>query len=136
MLSPIQALTIDESLDKFEEKIYEANLETLVSPPSLQPFEQVKVLESPQARSTAISSAANYLADMRSYGFIRIQAKTSTFSLPNVDLNDPLWDAREGTRENSYRELQLEERRALERHARVMGCRLGYSRLKDRPQKG
>jgi hypothetical protein len=69
---------------------------------------------------------ANAVLDGGDYGLIRVQARFSGFAIPNVAINDPVWDQREGEakREPEIRELQLKERRILERHARIAGCRM------------
>lgn len=57
---------------------------------------------------------------------IRQRAIFSSFSLPDADPSDPLWDAIELRRHRSdyYRQLLREERRILEEHARGGGCYL------------
>lgn len=126
MTAQLQAITVKEDLSDLAERLQEANIEQVVVPPPARPVAIVDVADWPETRTELIAQYANRVVELGSYGYLRHRGALSSFCLPDKDVNDPVWERREGTKPRShyYHMLQREERRALELHARACGCSL------------
>jgi hypothetical protein len=86
----------------------------------------VEVIDWPERRSEAIAANANWLWQFGRYSKIRHRGALTSFSIPDVPLDDVIWEeCGDGPRSSDYlRHTLREERRAIERHARLNGCSL------------
>lgn len=77
-------------------------------------------------RTRMLQSAALELLNSQGPCMIRQEAALSSFSLPNVRQDNPIWESIEGAEDRSpaVRRDLSHERRLLEQHARGAGCRL------------
>jgi hypothetical protein len=133
MMAEIQAITVREDLSNLTERLAKIDLMQLVTPRPDKPFGAVEIAEWTEQRHEYLVRYANWVADLGDYGFVRTQSRFTTFGLPDADLNDPIWDEREGdAKRNPYmRFLHREERRVIERHARIAGCRLIFDPMSE-----
>jgi hypothetical protein len=69
---------------------------------------------------------ARRVVELGSRGMVRQRAALSSFSIPDKDPGNPIWARRDGSvpRSPYYHNLQRDERRMLEQHARGQGCKL------------
>lgn len=126
MISEIQAIPVMDDLSDLADRLTQIDLWALVVPKPSKPFGTVEVAEWPEQRREYITRYINWVTELGEYGRVRYQARFSIFGTPDRDLRDPIWDQREGEvkRSEQMRYLAREERRMVERHARVAGCRL------------
>lgn len=80
----------------------------------------------PEQRAVMLSKLSAEVELIHGPDFVRQKGGLTTFGIPNKNINHPEWDRRYGSRPKSphQKEVLLEERRALERHAAARGCRL------------
>lgn len=132
MISQLQAISVRlksaDELDQADlaEQLTTINIESLVLSPSGKSVAIVEVADYPEERTEMMARYANRVAELRSYAHLRQRGALSSFSIPNRVLSDPIWKLREGSspRSQFYRNLQRNERIALEQHARREGCSL------------
>jgi ubiquinone/menaquinone biosynthesis C-methylase UbiE len=126
MIAQLQAITVLPDFSDLTERLKETHIEQVVHPPPQGPLSMFKVADWAETRAEMIARDANRVIDLGKYGLVRHRGSMTSFSLPDKDINDPIWMRREGTHPQSFyfRHLLREERRALERHARVEGCTL------------
>lgn len=126
MTAQLQAVTVMEDFSDLFERLQEVNIEQVVIPPPARPGSIVEVADWPETRTELIAQYANRVVELGAYGYLRHRGALSSFCLPDKDMNDEVWERREGNRLRShyYHLLQREERRALELHARARGCSL------------
>jgi hypothetical protein len=126
MIASLQAISVSPDLEDLPARLHDINLERLVLPNPPKPRAMMEIAEWPEKRAELMVSYAQWVIDLGDYGYVRHLGTSSTFSIPDCDLDDPLWKDRDGTasRSDYYHYIQREERRILERHARVAGCSL------------
>lgn len=126
MIAQLQAIAVKPGLEDLEEKLREARLEQVVSPPPASPRAIIEVAEWPETRTELIAQYANRIVELGAYGHVRQRGGLSSFSIPDKDVNDPIWNQRYSSHPRSryYYHLLREERRALELHAQREGCSL------------
>ncbi|MEK6324280.1 MAG: toll/interleukin-1 receptor domain-containing protein [Acidobacteriota bacterium] len=132
MISQLQAISVAlKAADEFDEADLTAqlngiNIEQLVLSPPASSVAIVEVADYPEERTEMMARYANRVMERGSYGRLRQRGALSSFSIPNRVLSDPIWKLREGSspRSQFYRNLQRNERNALEQHARQSGCSL------------
>jgi hypothetical protein len=130
MIAQLQAVTVRPGLEDFIEQLAEVNLDRLVLPAPRRPHAIIDVADWPETRAELMGQNIQWVTDLGVCGRVRHRAASTTFSIPDREINDPIWKARDGfydgtpPRSDYFYHLQLEERRALERHARQCGCSL------------
>ncbi len=126
MIAEVQAITVKENLTDFVEQLSRVDLMHLVVPKPEKPFGVMAIAETAEQRPQYIVQYANWVSELGEYGLLRTQARFTIFSVPDEEVNAPIWDHREGDakRPISLRQLQRNERQILESHARMAGCRL------------
>lgn len=82
--------------------------------------------ELPEDRAKMMASYADDVRHLGYYGMVRQKGALSSFHIPKASLHNSIWKERYGevNRTPYHCRLQREERVALEKHARVEGCRL------------
>lgn len=126
MVAQLHAVVVKADLSDASERLAEVNFEQLVSPSAAQPVPMVEVAEWPEDRTRLMAHCAAHVVEMGAYGVLRQRGALSSFCLPDADLGDEIWRRREGKlpRSQYLHQLQRQERKALEAHARAEGCRL------------
>ena len=126
IIAQLQAIVVRSELEDLRERLQEINLERLIIPSPRKPHAIVEVADWPETRAELMLRYLYWVTDLDVCGWVRHRAGASTFSIPDRDINDPIWKARDGVydgkppRSDYFHSLQREERRALERH--VLGC--------------
>jgi len=126
MIASLQAISVSPDLEDLAARLCEIDLDQLVLPGLPRPHAMIEIAEWPEKRAEMMISYAQWVIELGVYGHVRHQGSSSTFAIPDRDLDDPIWKDRDGTtpRSDYYHHLQREERRILERHARMAGCSL------------
>lgn len=126
MLAQLQAISVREDLGDLEERLEAVDMEHLVLPVSVDPISPVEVTDWVEQRAEAMARNANRIIALGHRGRVRQRAGLSSFSIPDRDVDDPIWAVRDGHRPRGdySHHLLREERRALEAHARAEGCDL------------
>ena len=124
MVSQLQALAINEDFSDFKEKLAQVDLERIVLSPQDELISSVEISDWPERRTQLLAHDCRLVADLGYYGRVRQRASLSSFSIPDKDPSNPIWNRRDGNvpRDAYYHSLLREERRELERHARKEGC--------------
>jgi hypothetical protein len=126
MIASLQAISVSPDLKDLPARLHEIDLERLVLPNPPRPRAMIEIAEWPEKRAEMMVGYAQWVIDLGGCEYVRHLGTTSTFSIPDCDLDDPIWKDRDGTalRSDYYHYIQREERRILERHARGAGCSL------------
>jgi hypothetical protein len=126
MIAQLQAIAVNTDLSDFVDRLQQVNLEQVVFPPPPQPLSMFEVAEWPETRAELMSRHVERLRDLAKFGRVRHRGSLSSFSLPDRDINHPIWDLRDGIhpRTDYSRHLLRRERQGLEQHARACGCSL------------
>ncbi len=135
----LQAVVFKD-IDELREKLKQTNFGRLVRPELSLPKQICHEAYWPEERTDLIAKYTNLVLNIRgsaapackdrpqvrSSGKLLQAGALSSFCLPDEDLGSPVWTRRDGdqVRSDYYHHLQREERRALERYARLEGCRL------------
>lgn len=124
MIAGIQAIII-QNVDDLKKKFEEVNLENLVIPVPARPASPFDITEWPEKRTELLAKYANREFILGNYGCIRQRATFSSFYIPTTN-QSKIWEQVDGDQKRSdyYHYLLSEERRALEQHAQIKGCRL------------
>lgn len=106
---------------KLTRKLFEDRIKEKVSAPPPYYCEM-----RPEQRAQTLARLAEEIEQIHGLDFVRQKGGLTTFGIPNKHINHPDWIARYGLRPKGalQKEVLLEERRALERHAVGKGCRL------------
>jgi hypothetical protein len=127
MISQLHAVTLDETLSGAEHFLTYKVIDNLVQHsyhPSLTTY---CCTEQAEERAALIVKLASEIISLDQYAMIRQKGGLSSFQIPDVPISDERWALRynNGVQNNDYHcQRQLEERQALETHARAAGCRL------------
>jgi hypothetical protein len=126
MIAQLQAIKVESDLIDLKKRLLETNIERLVFPSPTTVHSGVVVAELPEKRTELIANYAIWLIEQGKFGKLRQRGALSSFCIPDVSIDDPIWRLRDGInpRSDYYHQLQREERRALELHARRSGCLL------------
>jgi hypothetical protein len=126
MTAQLQAVVVKADLSDLADRLRDVNIEQVVFPPPGRPMSIVEIADWPETRTEMIARCANRVIELGAYGRVRQRGALSSFCLPDRDVYDPIWTTRESgsPRSHYYHQLQRDERRALERHARREGCSL------------
>jgi len=126
MTAELLALVVKKDFSDFKEKISALDLEQLVLGNLKPAFSNIEVSDWAENRTEMLVNHANRVLELKAHGRVRQKAALSSFSIPDKDPKQPIWDARDGDVQRSpyHRSLLRSERRALEIHAREAGCDL------------
>jgi hypothetical protein len=128
MIAQLQAVCVSENADAeaLESALKDVPYENVVmaASPHVDAFQEVA--DWTETRTRLMAESATRVISLKKYGMLRQRASLSSFSIPDADLKDPIWEQREGRRRRSeyLHYLQRQERRALEVIAREAGCDL------------
>lgn len=133
MIAQLHAVSVCEDLADIDERLAEVNLDQLILPPPSRPLASSQVADLPERRTELLVQYSNHLLDRGTYGHVRQRAIFSSFSLPDRDVTEPIWNRLDDRHAGSpfRRQLLREERRALDRHAQMEGCSLIINPLVD-----
>jgi hypothetical protein len=137
MLAPLQAVRLGPGPDDLRQRLTSQLLERTVRSAGRH-FTVTQVADWQETRTELLGQYAERFLEQGRYGRVRQRAPLSSFSIPNCDISDPVWELFGGAGERAwyYRSLLRREREALERHARVAGCSLILSPSLDLPRVG
>lgn len=126
MAAELQSVVVKADFSNFKEKLGGQDLERLVLSSLRQPFSNLEISDWAENRTQLLVNNANRVIELGYHGRVRQRASLSSFSIPDKDPANPIWNLREGLVQRSpyHRELLRQERRALEAHAAVAGCDL------------
>lgn len=126
MIAELQSIIVKADLSNLKEEISKQNLEQLVSGSHKQEFSNFEISDWAENRTDLLVKNAKRVIELGAYGRVRQRASLSSFSIPDKDISNPIWDQREGSVKRSpfHRSLLREERRVLEAHASAAGCDL------------
>jgi hypothetical protein len=126
MLQMLHGVTIGEQTGEVASQLSCAVFDEIVrrAERELPPLFACAVL--PDDRARMLADYALKVREMRAYGHPRQKGGLTTFNIPNKALRNPIWKERYGNTQRSEEHCRLlsEERRALEEHARALGCSL------------
>ena len=126
MIAELQSINVKEDFSNFKEEISKQNLEQLVSGSHNQAFSNFIISDFAEKRTDLLVKNAQLVIDLGARGRVRQRALLSSFSIPDRDIENPIWNQCEGElkRNQYYRSLLRGERRVLEVHASEAGCDL------------
>jgi hypothetical protein len=126
MIAQLHALMVRPDLSDLAEVLGRANLEQAVLHPPQQVVPAVAVADFPEQRTEMVARYAERVLDRGRYGRVRQKSRLCVFTVPDEELDHPIWTLRAGDtpRSQFLHQRMREERRSLERHARVAGCSL------------
>jgi hypothetical protein len=127
MISQLHAVTLDETLQGAAEYLSYKVIDSFIQHSYDPYYSTYCCTEQAEERAELIIKMAKEIISMDQYACVRQKGGLSSFHIPNVPINDRRWADRynNGVQNNDYHcQHQLEERRALEAHAREAGCKL------------
>lgn len=126
MIAELQAITVGRDLADLPARLDELSIEHLILPLAVGPISMVEVTDWVEQRSEALARNAKRVLALGHCGRVKQRAALSSFSIPDKDPDDPVWEVRDGGRQRGdYSHYLLwQERRALDQHARAAGCDL------------
>lgn len=126
MISQLQAVQVKPDLSDLPERLREINWEHIVMPPPSRSLAMVEVADWPEKRVEFMALYASRVLELGHHERVRQRGGLSSFSIPDADIEDPIWKARDGRfpRSDYYHHWLRQERQMLERHAREAGCDL------------
>lgn len=124
MIAELQSIIVRADFSDFQEKISAVNLEQLVLGSHKEAFCNYEISDWAENRTDLLVKNAKRVIELGEYGRLRQRASLSSFSIPDKEISNSIWDQREGSviRSPFYRNLLREERRVLEAHANEAGC--------------
>lgn len=132
MIAQLQAVPV-QSITEFAQRLDEIDPRGLILPAPKGPESLFEFAHWPETRTERLAHYANWVADLwerdrqHTDCWVRLQATASSFSIPEEKISDPIWTIFQGkdTPHTAYlNHLQREERLAMERCAKVRGCKL------------
>lgn len=127
MIASLHAITVKPDLSNLGKKLQEVNFEQVVLSPLSEPHSMIEIADWPDERTKMMAQYANRVVkDFSEYGCVRQRGAFSSFSIPDKGERNPIWKLFDGNtpRPGHHHELQQQERRALEQHARARGVYL------------
>ncbi|NQT86471.1 toll/interleukin-1 receptor domain-containing protein, partial [bacterium] len=126
MIAHIEAIKVKANASDLSARVKATDFGRIVSGALSRGSAMVEVAEDPEDRTELIAASAMSVLNYGDPGMLRQRGTLSSFSLPDKGPRNPIWRAKEGDhpRGHGYRRLQREERRSLEKHVRVAGCRI------------
>lgn len=126
MIQMLQAVVINRDLSNAEALLKREAFDNLVSNYSDPSFGLFQCADLAEERAVMMAKYANNVERLGEYDCVRQRGGLSSFHIPDRSLNDPVWkDRYDGEKKSDYHcKCQMNERQALEKHARRKGCRL------------
>lgn len=127
MIAELHAIEVDEDLSGFAEKVADVDFESLIFSPQIDNPTAMEVTAWQEERTEFLVRYASRVIELGHYGKIRQLATLSSFSIPDLFPDDPLFVTRGGEHDHYsdyLRSLLQQERQVLERHALECGCDL------------
>jgi hypothetical protein len=126
MIAELQAIAVKPDLSDLPQRLKEAGLDQIVLCPPPPPFLGIQVADEPHQRTQWLVAHSNWLLNSNRHGRVRQRALFSSFSIPDRNPHDSIWNRFDGRSPKSIelRQLLREERITLERHVRIEGCTL------------
>lgn len=127
MLATFHAIRIEEgNLATLADQLEEMNLDQFVRPKPQRLSSLVEVADWPEKRAETLANAARRVIEIGYHGRIFQRGGLSSFSIPDRDPEDEIWNRRGGEKPRGgfYNYCLRDERRYLELHARKCGCKL------------
>lgn len=131
MIRELHAAKVGPRLQGLADELTETRIEQTVLPPGHPPSATYINADHAERRAHLIAESAakvRHLDKTGSGGRVRQRGAFSSFCLPDAPPDDRIWHDREGPRRlwrsAYYHELQWEERKELELHAKASGCEL------------
>ncbi len=126
MVAQLQAVKVAPDMSDFKEKIAALNLQQIVLAPPGNLLQHVEISDWPERRAELLAQNCRVVQELDHAGRVRQRAALSSFSIPDKGVGNSIWQKRDGDFRQSdyYHSRLLEERRALEKHAREAGCSL------------
>lgn len=135
MIAQLQAVVVKPGMEDLIARLQAIDLERLVLPEPHKPRAVMEVADWPESRAEMMIRYLQWVTDLGVCGQVRFRASSTTFSIPDKEINHPVWKARDGVfagetpRSDYFHHLQREELRAMERH--VISC--GVSLIMSHP---
>jgi hypothetical protein len=126
MAAELHSVIVRPDFADFSQQIAALDLEQLVLGGEKEVFSNFELSDWAENRTDLLVKNANRVIELGYHGRVRQRASLSSFSIPDKDITQSIWNQREGgvPRSPYYRDLLRRERRALEAHARAAGCDL------------
>jgi hypothetical protein len=132
MIRELHAVQLDSNLCDLKEKLSKKNLTNLICDYRKSSLALFQCAEHEEDRTMMMTKYANEVLQLESvlqleaFGCVRQKGGLSSFQLPDQPIADPIWKKIFGVEKQGeyYCNLLREERKVLERHARVSGCRI------------
>ncbi|WP_321508185.1 toll/interleukin-1 receptor domain-containing protein [uncultured Methanoregula sp.] len=126
MIRELHAIQVGENLDGLENILTKETITNLMCHYKNPNYALYQCAEFTEDRAIMMANYANYVLWMRTHAKVRQKGGLSSFHIPDISLNHKIWENRYGpvTKSKFHRRTLREERVALEKHARVAGCRL------------
>jgi len=126
MVAQLQAVTVNADFSDFRDRISSIDLEQMVLSPRQPQVNAVEISDWSERRAELLAHNCRIVSEIGQSGRVRQRASLSSFSIPDKDVSNAIWDQRDGDvpRSTFYHNLLREERRGLELHARKSGCDL------------
>jgi hypothetical protein len=97
MIAELQALAVAPTLEDLEDGLRALDLEQVVLP-TPRALSTTEVVDRPEARTELMVRHARRILDAGSDGHVRQRGIFSSFSLPDADPREPVWDRVDGGR--------------------------------------
>jgi hypothetical protein len=126
MIQGLQAIQFNSSIGEIKDLLSKEVFDNLVNQYTDSKFALHQCADLTEDRAIMMAAYANRILSLRSYGFVRQKGALSSFNIPDKIITHPVWKQRYGNinRGPFHCRMQREERLALEKHARTVGCRL------------
>jgi hypothetical protein len=126
MIRELHAIQTDETLTGLPNILTKETITNLMCHYRNPNFALYQCAEFTEDRAIMMANYSNYVLWMKSHGVVRQKGGLSSFHIPDISLNNKIWVHRYGpvTKSKFHRRTLRDERVALERHAKVAGCRL------------
>ena len=127
MIQQLQAIQVEEGqIGKLSSYLTRDAIEPVVTTraPGMEPL--YACAEMPDTRATMLAGYCQDVLSLREFGTVRQKGGLSSFHIPRQTVGHGVWTRRYGRlpRSEEHCRKQRDERLALERHARVVGCKI------------
>lgn len=126
MIQRIHALHLSADLHELREQLSMDVFDNLVNRYRADSYALFQTADLAEERAMMMVRHANDVLDLGNHGCVRQKGGLSSFHIPDQVITDPIWKDRYGAggRSEFHCRCQRNERLALEKHAKVAGCRL------------
>ncbi|KUK46688.1 MAG: TIR protein [Anaerolinea thermophila] len=126
MTAQLHAVAVCDDFSDFPQKVSLQDIENLVMHNPSEEITNLWVTAWAEERTKLLGEYAFWVSNLHYYGRVRQRAALSSFSIPDVDVQEEIWKLRDGNVEHGryYHSLQRAERQNLQAHAEKSGCDL------------